>query len=196
MDEDPFGTSVWATPTTSAPSTSKLSKEDENIYLQSPPRSRIEKEDPFSFNEDDFDPSEPIVAPTSPFKADFDTSGIENNAEEDDFGDFGDFGDPQDTVGFDDYPPEEAVVEDGFQDMTAWRPLRLNPFPDIETLQVDVSRLIQPMWGDWSTFTEEPIRETEGNAKILTSTSRFALVIAFTANNADRVLVVYCIRLC
>lgn len=171
MDEDPFGASVWATAAPSPPSTSKLTL---NLNDSSSPpvlRSHFGGSDPFSFNDDDFDSSEPIVASTSPFQPDFtpDAFGPDTVGDDDDFGDFGDFGEPEDANGFDSYQVDN-LPSNAFTD---WKPLSLNPFPDIGDLDEAVVELTRHVWGEWSTFTEEPIRETEGISKILNTPERY-----------------------
>jgi hypothetical protein len=184
MDEDPFGASVWATDIPSTPSTSRLPpKIVDEPFTPSPRRQTHFAGDPFSFNDDDFDSSEPIVASTSPFQPDFSLGGAFADvdvdgapADDDDFGDFGEFGDAEDGVGagFDSYHAEDDDPSSYLppNDFTNWEPLSLNPFPDIEDLSEAITALTRPLWGDWTTFTMDPIRETEGVSKILTTTER------------------------
>jgi len=173
MDEDPFGASVWATTTSSPPSTSKLTPKLDDTFTPPPQQTRFGGSDPFTFNDDDFDTSEPIVASTSPFQPDFtpDAFSADNAGDDDDFGDFGEFGDAEDAGGFDSYQAEDDPSANlPSNSFTDWKPLSLDPFPDIDELDEAVADITRPIWGEWTAFTDEPIRETEGVSKILTTT--------------------------
>lgn len=132
--------------------------------------------------------SPPIIQPSkfdddSPF-GDFDDFGAPEEAaqgdlKDDDFGDFGDFGEAEagssmtfgDTVDFDE---DTRIPGPSSQN---WRPLLLDPFPSRSSLERELDDTLAPIWqreNIANITTDEPIREAEGIAQILVTSSRCA----------------------
>ncbi|KAF5321303.1 hypothetical protein D9619_000652 [Psilocybe cf. subviscida] len=95
--------------------------------------------------------------------------------DDDDFGDFGDFGeaDPSSSMAFGDSVTfdEASIAGPSSQN---WRPLLLDPFPSRPSLEAELEDTLGPVWNYEdiaAVTTDEPIREAEGVAQILTTPS-------------------------
>jgi hypothetical protein len=121
--------------------------------------------------------------PQPTFDDDFDDFGSSTKtqdvpSEDDDFGDFGDFGE---VVELDDPPATSLAQADDFRiagpSSHGWRPLSLNPFPSRSELENTINEALSPIWNYEDiadVTTDDPIREVEGLAQILTTPSRCA----------------------
>lgn len=101
--------------------------------------------------------------------------------DDDDFGDFGDFGeaDPSSSMAFGDSVTfdEASIAGPSSQN---WRPLLLDPFPSRPSLEAELEDTLGPVWNYEdiaAVTTDEPIREAEGVAQILTTPSRYVSVV-------------------
>ncbi|KAJ3518056.1 hypothetical protein NLJ89_g83 [Agrocybe chaxingu] len=153
MDDDLFGTSVWAT---NAP------VEPNPHLLKSEPSIPITNDEDTVFNDfDDFGTPEEASRGAS--------------KDDDDFGDFGDFGEVEidPSGGFGDPTGFYSVPIPG-PSSQHWRPLQLNPFPSRSSLESEINESLAPIWSHEDIAditTDEAIREAEGIAQILLTPS-------------------------
>jgi hypothetical protein len=157
MEDDPFGSSVWAAETsTFSP------KASASTFM--PPAAEPPEDEGF----DDFDDFGEAAEPTSV-----------GTGDDDDFGDFGDF---EDTV--DDASGAPAFDNGGFggdsnpiavSTAPPVEMLRLRPMPDRAELRAQVERIIEPIFpkSEIAQYTtDEPIRQVGGLNQILVSEER------------------------
>lgn len=157
MDDDlTFGASVWGQP---------------EPVITSPIPSRaapavVDEFEATAFNDfDDFGEPEGVA--------------LDGTKEDDDFGDFGDFGeaDPSSAAFGDSVTFDEANIPG--PSSRSWRPLLLDPFPSRPSLEAELEDTLGPIWhyeDITAVTTDEPIREAEGVAQILTTPSRYVRV--------------------
>lgn len=98
--------------------------------------------------------------------------------EDDDFGDFGDF---REAVELDNSAETSLAHTDDFRiggsSSQSWQPVLLDPFPLRSELENTINETLSPIWNHEDikdVTTDEPIREVEGLAQILTRPSRYA----------------------
>lgn len=153
MDDDPFGSSVWATePGTFSPPKASSSQLDATFL---PP--------PTNHEFDEFDEFGEASAPA------------EQATDDDDFGDFEDFGDSEVV--------EASTFHDNFEGDPTATPtpprkiemLQLDPLPSRLELRAQIERLLEPIFPQNEMarlMTDEPIREVQGVNQILVTEER------------------------
>jgi hypothetical protein len=160
MDDDlTFGTSVWAT-------SEAVTADNSLLQPTNNPHSVVGV----------------FTLPKSTFDDDFSDFGPSADAQDiptdDDFGDFGGFGE---VIELDDAPATSLAQADDFRiagsSSHSWRPLSLNPIPSQSGLESMINETLSPIWSHediTDVTTDDPIREVEGLAQILTTPSRCA----------------------
>lgn len=152
MDDDPFGSSVWAAEPSAFSSSEASSSRLDTAF---PPTS---VNDGF----DDFD--------------DFGETAVSAElATDDDFGDFGDFGDSAvESSAFDDGFGDDATTMP--TSITEMKMLQLDPLPSQRELRAQIEQLLEPIFPQSKMaqlMTDEPIREIQGvNQLLVTEESR------------------------
>lgn len=156
MDDDlDFGTSVWGA--------------TERLAISVPSASFSQPSPAPSSTQDGFDDFEEFGTPAETVAA----SGDEGD---DDFGDFGDFGEAAEVEDAPSFEPET------FEDATLtprpsdeWYPLRLDPLPSRDDLELQVDRILGPLWSgdDPGSFTDDPIPQIEGINQTLVTPERY-----------------------
>jgi hypothetical protein len=154
MEDDlTFGASVWGNnPTLTSASLAKPPISLSTTILQAPGSEE--------FGDSSFEDFEEFnTAPTS----------VVDGA--DDFGDFEEFGEAADvTANFSDHTFSSDVP------LQEWHALRLDPLPERARLAEEIQNILNIIWVDENisrVTTDDPIREAEGIAQILTTPERW-----------------------
>jgi hypothetical protein len=157
MEDDFSFTSIWSTPSDPSTIPSTLTETIVPPAIDFPPAFSSS-----SLGGEEFD--------------DFGTArtGI-SDAQDDDFGDFGDFGDAEGMSTPADFEDVSFAQEQSLIAESDWEPLRLDQMPSKEDLQIQLDKILGPIWGDdISEFTTaEDIRQAEGISQILVTPDRY-----------------------
>jgi hypothetical protein len=151
MDDDFSFTAIWGAPSDPSPVPSGFTK-------VIPPEMDFPESSSSSQGEDDFDDFG--TAPTST-----------PDVQDDDFGDFGEAQEMSTPAGFETGFGHDVLLARP----TDWEPLRLDPMPSRDDLQIQLDEVLGPIWADdISEFTTaEDIRQVEGVSQILVTPERY-----------------------